>query len=139
MTQTKTREDYPDLYSYRAENLWKEVKEQEDIGYPLVISYFTPSGNTPITGKVFQPPSPEYKCECDIKECFTAIQDKMIVKSGQPRASMLKLKDYEIQVWAQLLDYLRFEYGSLGNRGNVTLTGAEWWLLFGNKNKKKHK
>lgn len=133
------REDYEDAYSYRAQWLPVFEKDEDMEYYPKSFSFFCKSGSIPISGKVFQPPTPDFKCECDIKECFVKIKEKMVTKVGQPRATMLKLADYEIQAWAQLLDYLRFEWGVLDNRGKVLLTGKEYWMLFGDNKKPKNK
>ena len=142
MAEEKKKKDptlYSDSYSYRTSWLWTDVKDEDDIGYPNIISFFVPSKGTPVSGKEYTPPAPDFKCECDIKECFVKIKEKMATKGGQPRATMLKLKDYEVQAWSQLLDYLRFEWGVLDNRGKVLLTGSEWYMLFGDNKKKSTK
>ena len=138
MAEKKRRDEYESEYEFRKENLWKTVKSDDDLGYPNIISYYVKKGNTPVSGKVFTPPPPDFKCECEIKDCFAKIKGKMHTKGGSLRAGMKDLKDYEITAWSALLEYLRFEWQE-GVRGKVILTGAEWWLLFGSDTKKKTK
>lgn len=154
MTTEKKKRDktlYSHPYEYSRDWLWSHVIEDDDIGYPKVYSYIeeedisylqTHGKRKPknITGylKEFIPPSPDYKCEMDLKECFVAIKEKMTTKSGQLRASMLKLKPYEIQDWSCLLEYLRSEW-QLRESDKALLTGKEWFMLFGVDNKNKPK
>lgn len=126
------KEEYKNSYERRRSLLWRDIKDQDDLKPLNIINFFTPSGHTPITGKVFKPPEPEFKVEIDISKCFQAIKEQMSTKTGKPRASMLKLKDYEITMWANLLEYLRSEW-SLGERGKVFLTGQEYYALFPKK------
>ena len=125
------KEDYPNLYEYRRQWLSTFEKDDDMDTYPKSISFFCKSGDIPVSGVVFKPPQPEFSVEYDIKQCFGAIKDKMTRKDGKLRAEMLKLKEYEIQAWSQLLDYLRYEWGSLNNREKVLLTKSEWFMLFG--------
>ena len=137
MKEKKTRDSYDNGYEWRREQLWKDIKDREEESYPLIISYFNlRKDGIEVSGKVFQPPTPDYKCNCEIKDCFVAIKKVMTTKSGSLRASMKDLKDYEITAWASLLEYLRSAWQE-GERGKVMLTGAEWWLLFGDTKKKK--
>ena len=137
MAEKKTRESYTNGYEWRREQLWKDIKEREEETYPLVISYFNlRKDGVEVSGKVFTPPAPDFKCECEIKDCFAKIKGKMHTKGGSLRVGMKDLKEYEITAWSSLLEYLRGEWKD-GERGKVLLTGAEWWLLFGSDNKKK--
>lgn len=129
------QKEYKNSYERRRDLLWRDVSDPDDVKHLNIISFFCPSGSVPITGKVFQPPKPDYKVEIDISKCFAAIKERMTTKSGQPRASMLKLKDYEITMWASLLEYLRSEW-ALGERGKVFLTGQEYYALFPKKKSK---
>jgi hypothetical protein len=134
MQEKKTKDPtlYSNLYEFRRDWLWTEVKEDSDEGYPNIVNYFCPKGRTPVSGRVFQPPKPDFKIDICIKRCFEAIKTQMTTKNGQPRASMLKLKDYEITDWASLLEYLRSEWQE-GNREKVLLTGKEYYMLFPKK------
>lgn len=131
---TKSREDYENSYECRRDNLWKEIKEDSDNGYPKVISYFVKSGRTPVSGEVFTPPSPSFECEIDINKCFTAIKSKMMTKSGKLRASMDNLKDYEVLAWSELLNYIWTEYRAKENE-KLLLSKREWFMLFGTNKK----
>lgn len=150
ITEKKKRDKtlYSHPYEYSRDWLWSHVIEDDDIGYPKVYSYIDEEDITylqthgkirpkNITGylKEFIPPSPEYKCEMDLKECFVAIKEKMTTKSGQLRASMLKLADYEITAWAALLEYLRFSWQC--GETKVLLTYKEYYMLFPSIKEKK--
>lgn len=127
--------EYPNTYEERRDLLWRTVSDNDDLRYANVINFFVPRGRTSISGKVFTPPPPEFKCECNTRECFTKIKEKMVTKSGQVRKAMLNLPDYEITAWSNLLEYLRFSWQE--GEDKVLLTGKEWYMLFGDGSSKK--
>ena len=140
MEEKKKRDPtlYENSYEFRKEWLWAEVKTDCDLGYPNIVSFFVKSGRTPVSGKVFTPPAPEFEIEIDIARCFTAIKDKMMTKGGKLRANMTDLKEYEVQAWSELLNYIWTEKRS-GVESKLLLTKREYGMLFmsGTKNKKK--
>lgn len=133
MTEAKTREDYPDLYSFRAENLWKEVSDPDDLAYPKVISFFCKQEGFPVSGKEAKIKETTYPIEMPIREAFVLIQDLMVTKKltkGKRetlRSSMSCLKPHEIHLLGCLLNHLREAY--MDSEGSVLLTYAEYYLL----------
>lgn len=96
----KTRVDYPDLYSFRTDNLWKDVKEDDDISSVKVISYFKPRarGESEITGVVYKPPSTSYELVCDVNEVLGWLKKKYTTQRFW--------KPYEGVIFAQIQHYL---------------------------------
>lgn len=128
MQETKTKEDYSDLYSWRADNLWKEVSEPSDLSYPRIINYFVKSGKTPISGRQTKVKPVEYPKEMYIKEAFKQIELLMMTKGGKLRKKMENLQSWEEYSLIALLNYLREEWGN-GNRETVQLSWQEFYLL----------
>lgn len=142
MTEQKKVRDptlYSDLYSYRDDWLWADVKETTDLKSPKVISFFCKSGTTPITGKVKQLPEPEYKGTMDIKEGFALLKELMHTKQGNLRKTMENLRDYEEYTLIALINYMRECW--VEKETTLHLTWTEYYLLrnggFNKQNKKK--
>ena len=145
MTETKTRDDYQDLYSFRAETLWKEVSDPDDLTYPKVISFFCKQNGFPVSGKEAKVKETTYPIEMPIKEAFILIQDLMMTKKltkGKRetlRGSMERLQPHETYLLGCLLNHLREAY--MDSEESVLLTYKEYYLLkeggFNKKNKKK--
>ena len=133
MTQTKTREDYPDLYSYRAENLWKEVSDHDDLTYPKVISFFCRQNGFPVSGVEAKIKETTYPIEMPVKEAFILVQNLMVTKKltkGKRetlRSSMGSLKPHEEYLLGCLLNHLRELH--MDGEVSVLLTYQEYYLL----------
>lgn len=136
----KTRQDYPDKYSFRADNLWKELKEDDDTSSVKVISYFKPRarGEPEITGVVYKPLSTSYELEIPITKVFALLKEKMATKTGLTRKKMLDIPEYQIYDYGALLEYVRSEWME-GNRGNVLISKKEYSMIAPDKTKGKKK
>lgn len=136
--------EYPNKYEKFRDLGWKSYEDCAE-----VISFFTPhdmdltnkdtafikdynNNKLPkgvnINGRVKVVQKPDYKATMNIKEAFTRVQELMCTKSGGLRATMTKLKPWEVNDLASLLHHLRSEWVD-GERGNVELTFNEYYML----------
>ncbi len=145
------REDYTCLYTFRKWHLWKEVYEgQEDLSYPLVLSYIDPkdlsyfknNGKSPDKTYPAKVAEEQYNATMNIKEAFKLIEDVFVTQKKNSKgkretltASVKGLNEYQTEVLQSLLNHLRTSWVD-GERGDVQLTWAEFFLLKEGKFKK---
>ncbi len=148
--EKKTKEEYPSLYEYMHDNIYKEMRDSSDIKWYPTFSFYRrkkqgesldlkrykdSKGITHL--QIQQRPERvyEYNKTVGIKFCMEAIKERFVTKGGKTRKSIESLPVYTQREWESLLHYLREEWQS-GNRSNVDLTWQEWNLLFSKKKKK---
>ncbi len=145
------KEDYTCLYLYRKHHLWKEVYNgQEDLSYPLVLSYIDPkdlayfknNGKSPDKTYPAKIAEEQYQASMNIKEAFKLIEDVFVTKKENKEgkretltASVKSLNEYQEELLQSLLNYLRTSWSD-GERGDVQLTWKEFFLLKNGKFKK---
>lgn len=147
MKERKERDKtlYSCQYEYNRDHLWFHVIEQDDIGYPKVLSYIKEEDLTylrnhgrrkeNINGRLKEAVfDVDFPAKMPIREAFALIEDIFMTskltkgKRITLRASMKSLKQHEEYLLISLLTHLRERYAD-GERGDVELTWKEFYLL----------
>ena len=144
MTETKSskREDYENDYEYRRYNLWKTVKEEDDLGYPNIISFFCKrkNGQKENSYVEYKPSIERYDKSYDINLVIALMKNKMLLKEAtrlpsgnkkrvKMRKSFLEMKEYEKYTWISLQESVR--YAVRNGEDTILLSNKEIRLIGG--------
>lgn len=142
MTEKKKKDKslYDNLYDFRDDWIWSDIKDDDDIGYPKVISFFCKRlNNQPeISGKVMQIREEVFDKVFDTKTVVRMITNVMFtkkltkLKSGKkkrltPTKKFLDTPEYDHYSWVALIETVR--YAVLNDEDTVLLSNKELKLL----------
>ena len=137
-----TDQEYENSYERRRDLLWRDIKDQDDLGYPNIISFFCKrkQGQKENSYVEYKPSIERYDKSYDINLVIALMKNKMLLKEAtrlpsgskkrvKMRKSFLEMKEYEKYTWISLQESVR--YAVRNGEETILLSNKEIKILGG--------